>query len=140
MRTSYLALILLMAKLHPLSIHKLIKGINPNLLKLYLHPIFKIKETACEMWNLIRMLRLILGPHVPKGNSYRDLFINFVQLVEKLCSLSFTSTELVLIAEHIQLFFSKYVQLFDDVKLKPKAHFNFHYPHMIERFGPLVKT
>ena len=47
-RTSYLALILLMAKLHPLSFHKLIKGINPNLLKLYFHPIFKIKDTACE--------------------------------------------------------------------------------------------
>ena len=84
------------------------------------------------MWNLIRLLPLILGPHVPEGNSYWDLFINFVQLVEKLCSLSFTYTELILIAEHIQLFFSKYVQFFDDVKLKPKAHFVFHYPHMIE--------
>ena len=102
---------------------------------------FKIKETACEMWNLIRLLPLILGPHVPEGNSYWDLFINFVQLVEKLYSLSFTFTEFVLIAEHIKLlFFSEYVQLFDDVKLKPKAHFVFHYPHMIERFGPLVKT
>ena len=93
---------------------------------------FKIKETACEMWNLIKLLPLILGPHVPEDNSYWDLFINFVQLVEKLCSLSFTSTELILMEEHIQLFFSKYVQFFDDVKLKPKAHFVFHYPHMIE--------
>ena len=56
---------------------------------------FKMKETAYKMWNLIRLLPLILGPHVPKGNSYWDLFINFVQLIEKLCSLSFTSTELI---------------------------------------------
>ena len=54
-----------------------------------------------------------------------------MQLVEKLCSLSFTSTEWVLIAEHIQLFFSKYVKPFDDVKLKPKACFIFHYPHVV---------
>ena len=26
------------------------------------------------------------------------------------------------------------------IKLKSKAHFIFHYPHMNERFGPLVKT
>ena len=57
-----------------------------------------------------------------------------MQLVEKLYSLVFTSTELVLIAEHIQLFFSKYVKPFDDVKFKPKARFIFHYPHMV-RFG-----
>ena len=86
------------------------------------------------------MLPLILRPHVPEGNTYWDLFINFVQLVEKLCCLSFASTELNLRAERIQLFFSKYAQLFDDVKLKPKAYFVFYYPHMIERFGPLVKT
>ena len=113
---------------------------KPQPLKIISPSNFKIKETACEMWNLIRLPPLILGLHVPERNSYWDLFINIVQLVEKLCSLSFTSTELVLIAEHIQLFFSNYVLLFDDVKLKPKAHFIFHYPHMNERFGPLVKT
>ena len=71
---------------------------------------------------------------------YWDFFINFVQLVEKLCSLSFASTELNLLAQRIHLFFSKYVQLFHYVKPKPKAHFIFHYPHMIDQFGPLVKT
>ena len=116
-----------MANLHPLSIHELIKRINSKILKLHLHPVLKSKkETACEMWNLIRLLPLILGPHVPEGNSYWGLFINFVELVEKLCSLLFTSREFDLMAEHIQLFSSKYVQLFDDVKLKPKAHFTFH--------------
>ena len=54
-----------------------------------------------------------------------------MQLVEKLYSLVFISTELVLIAEHIQLFFSKYVKPFDDVKFKPKARFIFHYPHKV---------
>ena len=65
----------------------------------------------------------------------------FIKLVEKLCSLLFTSTELILIAEHIQLFFfKKYVQPFDDANLKPKTHFVFYYSHMIEQFGTLVKT
>ena len=85
--------------------------------------------------DVIRLLPLVLGPHDPEGNSYRGLFTSFVQLVEKLGSLLFTCTELILIAEHIQLFFSMSIQLFDGVKIKTKAQFVFHYPHMIERFG-----
>ena len=83
--------------------------------------------------DIIRLLPL--GPHDPEGNSYRGLFTSFVQLVEKLGSLLFTCTELILIAEHIQLFFSKSIPFFDGVKLKTKAQFVFHYPFMIERFG-----
>ena len=45
-----------------------------------------------------------------------------------------------LIAEHIQLFFPKYVQVFDDAKVKSNTHFFSNYPHMIRRFGSLVKT
>ena len=85
--------------------------------------------------DVIRLLPLVLGPHDPEDNSYRGLFTSFAQLVEKLGSLLFTCTELILIAEHIQLFFSKSIQLFDGVKIKTKAQFVFHYPHMIKRFG-----
>ena len=37
-------------------------------------------------------------------------------------------------------FLERYVSLFPDVNLKPKAHFLRHYPEMIGRFGPLIKT
>ena len=52
-RTSYLALILLIAKLHLLSIHELIKRINPSLLKLYLHPILKSKRLPVKCGTLL---------------------------------------------------------------------------------------
>ena len=45
---------------------------------------FKNKQTACETWNLIRLLPLILGPHITEGNIYWDLYINFCQYFERL--------------------------------------------------------
>ena len=56
-RTSYLALILLIAKLHLLSIHELIKRINPSLLKLYLHPILKSKRLPVKCGTLLGCFR-----------------------------------------------------------------------------------
>ena len=56
-RTSYLALIFLIAKSHLLSIHELIKRINPNLLKLYLHPILKSKRLPVKCGTLLGCFR-----------------------------------------------------------------------------------
>ena len=56
-RASYLALILLIAKLHLLSIHELIKRINPSLLKLHLHPILKSKRLPVKCGTLLGCFR-----------------------------------------------------------------------------------
>ena len=47
---------------------------------------FKIKQTACEMWNLIRLLPLMLGLNIPDGNEVLGCLIHFAQLVEHLCA------------------------------------------------------
>ena len=51
---------------------------------------FKIKQTACGMWNLIRLLPLMLGLKIPVGNEVWACLIHFAQLVERLCANSFT--------------------------------------------------
>ena len=57
LRTNYLALILLIVKLHLLSIDELIKRINPSLLKLYLHPILKSKRLPVKCGTLLGCFR-----------------------------------------------------------------------------------
>ena len=47
---------------------------------------FKIKQTACEMWNLIRLLPRMLGLNIPVGNEIWACLIHFAQLVERLCA------------------------------------------------------
>ena len=47
---------------------------------------------------------------------------------------------MILFSDHIEIFFTKYINVFEDTSLKPKAHFVMHYPKMMKRFGPFVKT
>ena len=92
------------------------------------------------MWNLIRLLPPILGPHISEGNIYWDLYINFYKFVERLCSLTFYSTEMIILSNYIERLFTKYMNVFGDTRLKSKTHFVMYYPKMIVRFGLLVKT
>ena len=47
---------------------------------------------------------------------------------------------MIILSEHIQRIFIKYMDGFEGTRLKPKAHFVMHYPKMIERFCTLVKA
>ena len=57
LRRSYLALISLIAKLHPLSFQELIKRISPNLLKSHLNPILKSKRPLIKCGTLLGCFR-----------------------------------------------------------------------------------
>ena len=108
---------------------KLISGIN-----------FKVKQTACEMWNLIRLLPLMIGEKVDENDEVWKCYIKFVILVERLSASSFSDSDLIVLDLLTDEFFLSYLESFPDVNLKPKAHFLRHYSYMIRRFGPLVKT
>ena len=92
------------------------------------------------MWNLIRLVPLMLREYVEINNEFWNLLVLFCQLTERLCALEFSNSDLVYLDESFQSFFSKYMSKFPDVIIKFKAHFIQHYPQMISRFGPLVKT
>ena len=113
---------------------------KPQVLKIISNTTFKIKQTACEMWNLIRLFPLLFGEHIPTGNEVWNLCISFCQVVERLRAVTFTRGDLAILQFLIDNFLERYVSLFPDVNLKPKAHFLRHYPEMIGRFGPLIKT
>ena len=92
------------------------------------------------MWNLIRLLALMIEHEIDESNEVWTSYIKFVQLVERLCAPSFTFEELKTLEILIQEFFQLYLQLFPDINMKPKAHSLTHYPEMIKHFGPLVRT
>ena len=92
------------------------------------------------MWNLVRLISLLVGSKVDKDDQTWGLLICFIQLHEKLCALSFNHNQLTVLKSQIEDFFVKYLELFPYANMKPKSHFLKHYPEMIQRFGPLVKT
>ena len=60
--------------------------------------------------------------------------------MKRLCAPKFEKTQLKVLENLIYLFFVEYLKQFPDENLKPKAHFLQHYPQMVERFRPIVKT
>ena len=57
-----------------------------------------------------------------------------------LCGTEFTNIDLLLLQDKIDTFFPKYMDVFPNLIMKPKGHFLQHYPAMIRKFGPLIKT
>ena len=51
---------------------------------------FKIKQIACEMWNLTGLFPLLFGEHISTENEVWYLCIRFCQVVERLCAVTFT--------------------------------------------------
>ena len=90
------------------------------------------------MWNLIRLAPL--GEYVEIDNEFWNLLVLFCQLTDRLYALKFSNSNLIYLDESLHSFFSKYMSKFPDVIIKPKAHFIQHYPQLISRFGPHVKT
>ena len=58
---------------------------------------FKLKKTACEMWNLIRFVPLIIGDKIDVGNKLWGCLLKFVILVERLSSSFFSKSDLVIL-------------------------------------------
>ena len=98
---------------------------------------FKVKVTACVMWNFLQLLPLMTGSLVPETDEKWYVFLDFLQILERLCAPKFKKTQLKVLENLIHLFFVEYLKQFTDENLKPKAHFLQHYPKMIERFEGL---
>ena len=52
---------------------------KPQVLKIISNTTFKIKQTACEMGNLIRLFPLLFREHIPTGNEVWNLVSAFVK-------------------------------------------------------------
>ena len=70
---------------------------KPQVLKIFSNTTFKIKQTAYEMWNLIRLFPLLSGEHIPTGNEAWFLCISICQVVERLCAITFTRGDLAIL-------------------------------------------
>ena len=92
------------------------------------------------MWTLLRYLPLMVGHLIPRGNTVWGIYIKLLQIVEMLCTDESSNSDLLLLQNEINTFFQNYVDVFQNVSIKPQGHYLQHYPAMIRKSGPLVKT
>ena len=92
------------------------------------------------MLTLLRLLPLMVGHLIPRGNTVWGIYIKLLQIVEMLCADESSNPDLLLLQDEIDTFFQNYVDIFQNVSIKPKGHYLQHYQAMIRKSDPLVKT
>ena len=75
------------------------------------------------MWNLLRLLPLMIAHLVPENAECWKTFLTFLQVEERLCSPYFSNSDLVVLDSQLLDFIKPYFEVFEDAKLKPKSHY-----------------
>lgn len=83
----------------------------------------KVRQTAIEMWNFLRLLPFFIGEKIPSDDSCWKNFILFRDVVDRLGAPSFSKEELLILANVIDEFLEDYLQCYSKNNLKPKCHF-----------------
>ena len=81
------------------------KNHKPQLVKVKPLNFLKVKQTACEIWTLIRLSPLMIGSLIPSGNNVWYVYIKLVLIVEILWGNEFTNVDLLLMQDKIDTFF-----------------------------------
>ena len=68
-----------------------------------------IKQTACEMWNVMRLFPIMVGSFVPQSDSAWLIYLQFLQISERLCSPKFSPGDLVFLRSLIDEFFPSFL-------------------------------
>ena len=105
-----------------------------------IHDVTKIRQTASQMWLLVRILPILLGDLVPRDDSNWQCFSKLLNICE-MCVSPEISTDTVayleiLIEEHHEQF----SRLYQNQSIIPKMHFMVHFPQQIIKYGPLVHS
>ena len=74
---------------------------------------------------------LMVGHLIPIGNTVSGIYIKLLQIAEILRANEFINSDLLLLQDEIDNFFQNYVDVFQNVSMKPKGHYLQHYLAMI---------
>ena len=97
-----------------------------------------MRQSAAQMWCLIRLLPTMIGDLIPEGNKEWELLLLLLLCMEFIFSPSITVSATLYLAKIIEEHHSLFLELFPESHLRPKHHFMVHYPQAIRKLGPLM--
>ena len=68
------------------------------------------------MWTLLRLLPLMVGHRIPRGNTVRGIYIKLLQIAEMLCEDEFSNSDLLLLRMRLLLSFKTMLMFFKKYK------------------------
>ncbi|XP_034255349.1 uncharacterized protein LOC117653653 [Thrips palmi] len=99
----------------------------------------KLSGNACENWNFLRLLPLIIGDLIQDTEDPMwQLFLSLKEVCEYVCAPSIAVEQTAYLKVLYQAFLVQLQKLLPEC-LIPKAHFGAHYADLILRFGPLIR-
>ena len=77
------------------SYSDIVKKNKPHVIRTTSVANLNIKQTACEIWTLMRLFPIMVGSFVPQSDSSWLIYLQFLQITERLCSPKFSRGDLV---------------------------------------------
>lgn len=102
------------------------------------NPSTTMRQTAAQMWCLLRFLPLLIGDLIPHDNKHWELLLLLLSCMEMIFSPSLTPDTTIYLRCLIQDHHTLFQELFPHLHLKPKHHFMVHYPSAFRKIGPLI--
>lgn len=96
-----------------------------------------MRQSASQMWCLLRLLPTMIGDLIPQGNKHWELLLLLLLCMEFIFSPSLTVSATLYLSKIIEEHHSLFLELYPHLHLRPKHHFMLHYPGVIQKLGPL---
>ena len=93
---------------------------------------------AHENWTLLRLLPLIVGPKIPKGDPAWEVLLVLRDIVELVVNQVHTEQTICFLDSKISEHKHRFLMVFPEQCLIPKHHYLEHYLELIRAYGPLV--
>ena len=101
----------------------------------------KLPGNACQNWCLLRFFSLFVFDKVlDYENDVWRLYITLKKIVEMVCAPTISRVDLPYLKTLIVCYIDKRAESFSSSPLRPKHHYLLHYPGLILKFGPLMRT
>jgi len=98
-----------------------------------------LRQSAAQMWCLLRLLPLMIGDQIPDDNKQWELVLALLTCMEIIFSPSITLAVTQYLSQIIEDHHSLFLELYPHLHLRPKPNFMLHYPKAIDQLGPLTQ-
>ncbi|XP_033115217.1 uncharacterized protein LOC117115483 [Anneissia japonica] len=97
-----------------------------------------LKNSASQMWCLLRFLPLLIGDKVPRNHAHWQLLLKLRQIMDIVFAREITEGMCHYLKYLIKDYHFLFQNLFLDINLIPKHHFIIHYPNALMEVGPII--
>lgn len=133
----YFSLQQLNTRLNKFAFSEVDKSNQPSNFSLSLNK-FSVKQTAAQMWCIVRFLPLWIGDKVPVGDTKWETLLLLRDMLLYVCAPALDRGHLQVMKDVIEDFHEAYRENFPQESVKPKFHYTLHYPGETLRFVPLI--